>query len=173
MLLAAYQYKFGRDIEAMSRHLIDDVAVGWDELGTDLLDDAPPALVTALTGGEHWPSRTLDHLITPDGSSPVRMSVTDTTADEQDVQWGYVLHKEGVEVISPLHEDIGPIVSWSTDPRTAFNDHPAAWSALDSPPAMRTSRGRQPQSAPAAAPPPDASSPSSSRSLLCPRTPRP
>ncbi|MEU6904299.1 hypothetical protein ABZ935_02900 [Streptomyces coeruleorubidus] len=79
----------------MSRHLIDDVAVGWDELGTDLLDDAPPALVTALTGGEHWPSRTLDHLITPDGSPPVRMSVTDTTADEQDMQWGYVLHKEG------------------------------------------------------------------------------
>ncbi|MFF8014665.1 hypothetical protein [Streptomyces sp. NPDC007929] len=152
LLLAAYQYKFGRNIEAMSRHLIDDVAVGWDELGTDLLDDAPPALVTALTGGEHWPSRTLDHLITPDGSPPVRMSVTDTTADEQDVQWGYVLHKEGVEVISLLHEDIGPIVSWSTDPRTAFNDHPAAWSVLDSPPAMRASRGRQPQSAPAAAP---------------------
>ncbi|MGW0613279.1 hypothetical protein [Streptomyces sp. NPDC002788] len=58
MLLAAYQYKFGRNIEAMSRHLIDDVAVGWDELGTDLLDDAPPALVTALTGGEHRLSRT-------------------------------------------------------------------------------------------------------------------
>lgn len=79
----------------MSRHLIDDIAVGWDELGTDLLDGAPPALVTALTGGEHWPSRTLDHLITPDGSPPVRMSVTDTTADEQDMHWGYVLHKEG------------------------------------------------------------------------------
>lgn len=152
LLLAAYQYKFGRNIEAMSRHLIDDVAVGWDELSTDLLDDAPPALVTALTGGEHWPSRTLDHLITPNGSPPVRMSVTDTTADVQDVQWGYVLHKEGVEVISLLHEDIGPIVSWSTDPRTAFNDHPAAWSVLDSPPAMRASRGRQPQSAPAATP---------------------
>ncbi|MBB4795281.1 hypothetical protein [Streptomyces nodosus] len=43
------------------------------QLGTDLLDDAPPALVAALTGGEHRPSRTLDHLITPDGSPPVRM----------------------------------------------------------------------------------------------------
>ncbi|MFK0283252.1 hypothetical protein ACIQVL_22715 [Streptomyces sp. NPDC090499] len=136
----------------MTRHLIDDVAVGWDELGTDLLDDAPPALVNALTGGEHWPSRTLDHLVTSDGSPPVRMSVTETTAGEQDMQWGYVLHKEGVEVISLLHEDIGPLVSWSVDPRTAFNDHPAAWSSLDTPPSIRTPRGRRPQSAPAAAP---------------------
>lgn len=54
-------------------------------------------------------------------------------------------------MMSLLHEDIGPIVSWSIDPRTAFNDHPAAWSSLDSPPAIRASRGRQPQSAPAAA----------------------
>ncbi|MFF8925818.1 hypothetical protein ACF1AO_00975 [Streptomyces longwoodensis] len=148
LLLAAYQYRFGRDIEAMCRHLIDDVAVGWEELGTDLLDDAPPALVAALTGGERWPSRTLDHLVTPDGSPPVRMSVTDETADAQDMEWGYVLHKEGVEVVSLLHEDTGPIVSWSIDPRTAFNDHPTAWSCLDPAP----SRGRQLNSAPGAAP---------------------
>ncbi|MFF4969921.1 hypothetical protein [Streptomyces sp. NPDC001037] len=152
LLLAAYQYKFGRDIKAMCRHLIDDVAVGWDELGTDLLDDAPPALVTALTGGNHWPSRTLDHLVTPDGSPPVRLSVTDETADAQDMEWGYVLHKEGVEVISLLHEDIGPIVSWAIDPRTAFNDLPAAWSSRDSPPAIRASRSTPSPSAPAAAP---------------------
>lgn len=70
LLLAAYQHRFGRDLEAMSRHLIDDVAVGWDELGTDLLDGVPSPLVTALTGGEHWPSVTLDNLITADGSVP-------------------------------------------------------------------------------------------------------
>ncbi|MFC8223201.1 hypothetical protein ACFUTY_34145 [Streptomyces sp. NPDC057362] len=29
LLLAAYQYKFGRDVEAMAQHLIDDIAVGW------------------------------------------------------------------------------------------------------------------------------------------------
>lgn len=152
LLLAAYQYRFGRNVEAMCRHLIDDVAVGWDELGTDLLDDAPPALVAALTGGGHWPSRTLDHVITPDGSPPVRMSVTDTTADDQDMQWGYVLHQQGIEVISLLNEDLGPVVDWATDPRTAFNDHPAAWSSLDPAPTLRASRGTQPQSAPAAAP---------------------
>ncbi|MEV5449473.1 hypothetical protein [Streptomyces sp. NPDC052535] len=152
LLLAAYQYKFGRDVVAMWRHLIDDVAVGWDELGTDLLDGAPPALVSALTGGEQWPSRTLDHLVTPDGSPPVRMSVTGETAAEQDMQWGYVLHQQGIEVISLLHEDTGPVVDWATDPRTAFNDHPAAWSSPDPALAIRASRGRQPQSAPAAAP---------------------
>ncbi|MEU0844014.1 hypothetical protein ABZ370_31685 [Streptomyces sp. NPDC005962] len=152
LLLAAYQYKFGRNVEAMCRHLIDDVAVGWDELGTDLFDDAPPALVAALTGGEHWPSRTLDHLITPDGSPPVRMSVTDDTPDEQDMQWGYVLHQQGIEVISLLNKDIGPVVSWDTDPRTAFNDHPAAWSSLGPAPTLRAPRGTQPRSAPAAAP---------------------
>lgn len=118
----------------MSRLLIDDVAVGWDELGTDLLDDARPALVNALTGGEHWTSRTLDHLITPDGSPPVRISVTDTTADEEDMQWGYVLRQEDIEVISLLHEDIGPVVSWSTASRTVFNDHPAAGPPLTSRP---------------------------------------
>ncbi|MCP9213044.1 hypothetical protein [Streptomyces cucumeris] len=55
-------------------------------------------------------------------------------------------------MISLLHEDIGPVVSWSTDPRTAFNDHPAAWSSLDAPPATCAPRGSRPQSAPAAAP---------------------
>lgn len=151
LLLAAYQHKFGRNVEAMSRHLIDDVAVGWDELGTDLLDEAPHALVNALTGGEHWPSRTLDHLVTPDGSPPVRISVTDTTADQQDLQWGYVLHTEGIEVISLLHQDLGPVVDWATDPRTAFNDHPAAWSCLNPAPTIRASR-TPPRSAPATAP---------------------
>ncbi|MGQ4417050.1 hypothetical protein ACN6LA_003090 [Streptomyces sp. SAS_269] len=152
LLLAAYQHKFGRDVEAMSRHLIDDVAVGWDELGTDLLDRAPLSLVAALTGGEHWSSRTLDHLIAPDGSPPVRMTVTDETADAQDMQWGYVLHQQGIEVISLLNEDIEPVVDWATDPRTAFSDHPAAWSSLAPAPAIQASRSAPPQSAPAASP---------------------
>ncbi|MGW3240663.1 hypothetical protein [Streptomyces olivaceus] len=111
----------------MSRHLVDDVTVGWDELGTDLLEGAPPDLVHALTGGEQWPSRTLDHLVTPDGSPPVRMAVTDQDADAMDVQWGYVLHPRGIEVFNLLYAQRGPVVDWSTDPRTAFSDRPAAW----------------------------------------------
>ncbi|MEU6182775.1 hypothetical protein [Streptomyces coeruleorubidus] len=152
LLLAAYQYKFARDVEAMCCHLIDNVAIGWDELGTDLLDGAPPALVTALTGGEQWPSRTLDHLISPDGAPPVRLAVTESTVDEQDLQWGYVLGEEGIEVISLLHEDTGPVVSWATNPLTAFNDHPAAWTSLGPPPPVRATRSTPPPNAPAAAP---------------------
>ncbi|MFF8779518.1 hypothetical protein ACF07W_19825 [Streptomyces sp. NPDC015140] len=131
----------------MSRHLIDDVTVGWDELGTDLLDDAPPALVQALTGGEQWPSRALDHLVTPDGSPLVRMAVTEENADDMDVQWGYVLHPHGIEVFNLLHADRGPVVDWSTDPSTAFSDHPAAWT-----PARTGPRSTPPRSTPVGSP---------------------
>ncbi|MGV9790850.1 hypothetical protein ACWEIK_22325 [Streptomyces sp. NPDC004673] len=136
----------------MSRHLIDDVAVGWDELGTDLLDKAPREVVTALTGGEQWPSRTLDDLITPDGSPPVRMTVTADTVESADVQWGYILHEQGVEVISLLNADIGPIVGWATDARTAFNDHPAAWNPLAPAPVLGPARRTPPRTAPATQP---------------------
>ena len=57
LLLAAFQHRFGRDVDAMTRHLIDGVAIGWDQLGTDLLDGAPPAIITALTDGAQWSSR--------------------------------------------------------------------------------------------------------------------
>ncbi len=41
LLLAAYQHRFARDVDAMSVHLIGQVTIAWDELGTDLLDGAP------------------------------------------------------------------------------------------------------------------------------------
>lgn len=113
----------------MARHLVDGVAVGWDELGTDLLDGAPPEILSALTGGEQWSSSTLDHLVTPDGSPPVRMTVTEKTAADLDVQWGYILRPHGIEVISVLHAAAGPVVAWGTDPRARFSNHPAHWSA--------------------------------------------
>ncbi|PJN35887.1 hypothetical protein CG747_36410 [Streptomyces sp. CB02959] len=153
LLLTAFRYRFRQNLEAMSRHLVDDVAIGWDELGTDLLHGAPPALVAALTGGDQWPSRTLDNLITPDGAPPARMTVTDYTADEQDLQWGYILHPEGIEVISLLHEDIGPFVDWNTDPRTAFSDNPARWSSTAPPPVIQAPRIAAPQAAAGAATP--------------------
>ncbi|WP_107095009.1 hypothetical protein [Streptomyces chattanoogensis] len=160
LLLTAYQYRFNRRLEAMSRHLVDDVAIAWEELGTDLLDGAPPALVAALTGGEQWPSRTLDDLITTDGSPPVRMTVNDDTVEEQDLQWGYILHPHGIEVINLVHEDIGPVVDWNTDPRTVFSDNPAHWSSLAPAPVITPVRTTPPQ----AAPPPASVSGSPSRS---------
>ncbi|MFB7481890.1 hypothetical protein ACFUEM_25080 [Streptomyces anulatus] len=126
LLLAAFQHRFHQDLEAMTRHLVDDVAIGWEELGSDLLDGAPPEIIAALTGGEHWPSRTLDNLITPDGSPPTRMTVTETTAADQDLEWVYVLRPSGIEVIPAQHYASGPFISWDTDPRTDFTD-PAAW----------------------------------------------
>ncbi|MFP8903924.1 hypothetical protein [Streptomyces atacamensis] len=144
MLLATYQHRFGQDVEAMARHLVDAVAVGWEELGTDLLDSAPPEIITALTGGERWPSSTLDHLITPDGSPPVRMTVTEKTAADQDLQWGYILRPHGIEVISLLHAAAGPVVTWNTDPRTGFSDHPAHWPAPASAPGVNPARAARP-----------------------------
>ncbi|AKA06667.1 hypothetical protein SAZ_32820 [Streptomyces noursei ZPM] len=149
LLLAAFRYRFRGNLDAMSRHLVDNVAIAWDELGTDLLDGAPPALIAALTGGDQWPSLTLDDLLTPDGSPPVRMTVTDDTADAQDMQWGYVLHPQGIEVISVLHQDFGPGVKWSTDPRTVFSDNPAQWDPMAPPPILRTPPTIAPQAAPA------------------------
>ena len=55
-------------------------------------------------------------------------------------------------MISLRHEDIGPVVDWATDPRTAFSDHPTAWPSLAPAPAIRASRITPPQSAPAASP---------------------
>ncbi|WP_329283902.1 hypothetical protein [Streptomyces sp. NBC_00691] len=50
LILAAYRFRFGRDLEALSRYLVDDVVFAWEEIGTDLLDGAPPGLLQRLTG---------------------------------------------------------------------------------------------------------------------------
>ncbi|WP_405421499.1 hypothetical protein [Streptomyces erythrochromogenes] len=117
----------------MARNLIDDVPVGWSTLGTDLLDKAPEPLVQALVGGESFPGRQMDDLITPDGSPPVRMTVRDGATDGLD--WGYVLHDHGIEVISLNEELRGPVVGWMTDPMAHFSDHPALWPPADPAPA--------------------------------------
>ncbi|MEW1616021.1 MULTISPECIES: hypothetical protein [unclassified Streptomyces] len=110
----------------MARHLVDGTTIGWNELGTDLLDGAPSELITALTDGEQWPSTTLDHLVTPDGSPPIRMNVTEQTASDQDLDWGYVLRPNGVEVIDARYPVTGLVVSWNADPRRDFTN-PATW----------------------------------------------
>ncbi|MEU5162309.1 hypothetical protein AB0G74_22260 [Streptomyces sp. NPDC020875] len=138
----------------MTRHLVDDVAVGWDELGSDLLNGAPVQTLTLLTGGEVWPSRTLDHLITPDGSPPVRMTVTETTAADTDLQWGYILHPEGIEVIAVTAYERGPLVDWDTDPLSLISDNPAHWAPGR--PAPLADRQPTPAPAPASATPPAA-----------------
>ncbi|MEU7646303.1 hypothetical protein [Streptomyces huasconensis] len=147
LLLTAYQHRFARDVEAMSVHLIDQVSIAWDELGTDLLDGAPKALLKQLTGGERWPSREMDDIVTSDGSPPERVVITE--ADSSDLSWGYVLHPVGIEVISLYAADRGPIVDWNTDPRTRFSDHPYLWLPGQPVPATRLPRTTLVPAAPA------------------------
>ncbi|MFC8708879.1 MULTISPECIES: hypothetical protein [unclassified Streptomyces] len=127
LLLAAFQHRFHRDLDAMIRHLVDDVAVGWEELGSDLLQGAPPALAEALTAGENWPSRTLNPPVTPGDTARERPAVTHETALHMDVEWGYVLHPQGIEVINVLTDECGPVVDWDTDCLTTFDDAPDCW----------------------------------------------
>lgn len=129
----------------MTRHLVDSVVIGWDELGTDLLDNAPPDMVSALTGGQQWPSRTMDHLIATDGSPPVRMTVTEQTAADQDIEWGYILRPHGIELIPVAHATAGPVVGWETDPRTVFSDHPSRWTSPAIAPVVTPLRAAQPR----------------------------
>lgn len=157
LLLTAFQYRFNRDLEAMSRHLVDDVAIGWDELGTDLLDHAPPELFVALTGGETWPSTQPENLWTLDGSPPQRMTVNPEATD--DLEWGYVLHPHGIEVISLSEQHRGPVVGWATDPLYPFSDHPAMWAPTGPGP------GRVPRTAPKLSTTPVATSVSAPASL--------
>ncbi|GAA2254823.1 hypothetical protein GCM10010232_50050 [Streptomyces amakusaensis] len=125
LLLAAYNHRFAGDLDAMTRHLIDDVPVGWSTLGTDLLDGAPEQIRTALTLHGEYPSSGLDDLITLDGSPPERMTVTPETTEGLD--WGYILRPEGIEVISLREYTRGPLVGWDTDPLSRISDAPARW----------------------------------------------
>ncbi|MEI5100914.1 hypothetical protein RB200_23230 [Streptomyces sp. PmtG] len=147
LLLAACQHRFAHDVEAVSVHLIDQVTIAWDELGTDLLDGAPKSLLKQLTGGERWPSREMDNITTLDGSPPEREVITE--ANSSDLSWGYVLHPTGIEVISLDAADRGPIVSWDTDPRTRFSDHPHLWLPGQPVPATRPPRTTPAPAAPA------------------------
>ncbi|PKV84307.1 hypothetical protein [Streptomyces sp. TLI_146] len=149
LLLAAYQYRFARDVEAMSAHLIDQVTIAWDELGTDLLDGAPTPLLKQLVGGERWPSCEMDDIITADGSPPEQEVITETNSD--DLSWSYVLHPASIEVISLYAPDRGPIVDWNTDPRTRFSDHHSLWLPGQPVPATRPPRTAPPLAAPAPA----------------------
>ncbi|MFF5438853.1 hypothetical protein [Streptomyces achromogenes] len=137
----------------MTRHLVDDVAVGWEELGTDLLDGAQPYIVEELTRGERWASRTMDHLITLDGSPPTRMTVTEKDAAEQDLEWGYVLRPEGIEVISVPYADTGPVVGWDTYPLALFSDNPGYWLVPAQAPSATPARVAGPATAPASSRP--------------------
>jgi hypothetical protein len=131
----------------MSQHLIDNVAVGWSALGTDLLDSAPDALRDELTDGQHFPSSTLKDVLW-DGSPAERITVTEKTTSGLD--WGYVLHPHGIEIISLLEESHGPVVDWNTDPRARFSDSHVLWKPGRPIPATAPPLATQPSAPPTA-----------------------
>jgi hypothetical protein len=120
LLLAAHQYTFGGDTEALARYLIDVAPEGWSFLGTDLLVSAPGLLRDTLPRGHHEPGRRY-----PERSPGERLVFTERTASRLD--WGYVLHPQGIEVISAPGAARGPIVAWGTDPRARFRDTASLW----------------------------------------------
>ncbi|MFC9331295.1 hypothetical protein [Kitasatospora sp. NPDC057015] len=101
----------------MGRHLVDNVKVGWSFLGTDLLDGAPDDLRAEVAGHSTDPSREL--------SGAGSYLITDR--DTGDVEWAYVLHPHGIEVIGLSEHDRGPVVPWETDPRSRFSDRTHLW----------------------------------------------
>ncbi|MEV7888454.1 hypothetical protein ACWD3I_29695 [Streptomyces sp. NPDC002817] len=125
LLLAAYQHRFAGDLEAMARHLIDEIHHGWDELGTDLLDGTPAPVRLSLTGGQEYPSRQLANMYSTAGAPAERELITQDGTD--DLDWAYVLHPHGIEVIVLGAYDRGPVVAWDTDPRSVIRADPGAW----------------------------------------------
>ncbi|MFI1358202.1 hypothetical protein ACH4TV_32160 [Streptomyces sp. NPDC020898] len=127
LLLGAHQYRFDGDLDALCRHLIDEAPEGWSQLGTDLLDGAPEPLRAELVGSDEHPSRKHDnvHVITIGAAEPEPWTVTEKSHGGLD--WGYVLHPHGIEVISLHAEDRGPLVAWATDPRARFSNGTYRW----------------------------------------------
>ncbi|MFG3348670.1 hypothetical protein ACGF1Z_26875 [Streptomyces sp. NPDC048018] len=159
LLLAAYQFRFRRDLEALSRYLVDDVVFAWEEIGTDLLDGSPPGLLQRLTGGEQWPSREMTGVVNLDGTPAEREVITRDNSGGH--HWGYILHPAGIEVISRQNAPRGPVISWDTEPRTQFSEAMALWMP-DTPPPMSLPRDLPkltPAPAPPAAPPRTATRP--------------
>ncbi|KND28611.1 hypothetical protein IQ64_43540 [Streptomyces stelliscabiei] len=128
LLLGAYQYRFGADLDALCRHLIDEAPEGWSQLGTDLLESTPEPLRAELVGSDEHPSRKLDnvHVITVGAAEPEPRTVTEKSHGGLD--WGYVLHPHhGIEVIPLDAEHRGPVVAWDTDPRARFSNGTYRW----------------------------------------------
>ncbi|MGW3185712.1 hypothetical protein ACWDD9_41230 [Kitasatospora sp. NPDC001119] len=128
LLLSARQYRFGGDVEALSHHLIDTPAIGWRDIGIDLLDGAPEAVRAELIGPHSIPSSqySADDRPFPDSPPPGRQLVTQDTAAY--LSWAYVLRPDGIEVIGLSTYERGPVVPWSTDPTSFVSDYSELWS---------------------------------------------
>ncbi|MGW6577631.1 hypothetical protein ACWGAN_36430 [Streptomyces sp. NPDC054945] len=127
LLLGAARYRFGGDLDALRRRLIDGPH-DWKQLGMDLLDGAPDNVRERLDPhGDRGPSAPFDNVFNVDGTPAKPIPVTDANADAMGLEWGYVLHDHGIEVIALTWYDIGPIVPWDTDPLSRISGTPSLW----------------------------------------------
>ncbi|MGQ4383575.1 hypothetical protein [Streptomyces sp. SAS_270] len=67
----------------------------------------------------------MTNVINADGSPAERELITQDGTDE--LEWAYVLHPHGIEVIALHAYDRGPVVAWDTDPRSRVTANPSAW----------------------------------------------
>ncbi|MBZ3916719.1 hypothetical protein [Streptomyces acidiscabies] len=49
------------------------------------------------------------------------------------LDWAYVLHPTGIEVIARSDHERGRLVDWTTDPQTMFSSLPADWRPATAP----------------------------------------
>lgn len=131
----------------MTLHLVDNVPVGWSQLGTDLLSDAPGPLRQALPWPHSSPSQPLDDVFSADGTPLPRMTVTETSTDGLD--WGYILRPHGIEVIGLREHSRGPVLAWNTDPASRFSDSHHRWAPDLAPPVTIRPGTAAPSPAPA------------------------
>jgi hypothetical protein len=69
----------------------------------------------------------MGNVFTTDGNPARRMTVDESNAFDSDLQWAYVLHPHGIEVIALTHACNGPVVGWDCDPLISFSDEPWYW----------------------------------------------
>ncbi|AJT62517.3 hypothetical protein T261_0828 [Streptomyces lydicus] len=129
----------------MAAYLIDDAPEGWSYLGTDLLDRAPDVLRDHLARGRDDPGKRY-----PPHAPEAPLIYTERTASRLD--WGYVLHPHGIEVISRPGAERGPVVDWNTDPRVRLRDTRSLWTVGQPIPATTPPRATEPTIAPAPRP---------------------
>lgn len=165
LLLAAYQYRFTRDAESLSRYLVDTDAIGWDTLGDDLLDGAPAHFGVVLHPHPIGPSRPIVNVLSSDGGPARRMVFDESNAQDSQLKWAYVLRPLGVEVIALSQDTRGPVVGWDSDPLLSYSDEPRLWRP-DAPIPLTGARPKAPgmtATQPPAAGPPSAQQPTANR----------
>ncbi|KUH38570.1 MULTISPECIES: hypothetical protein [Streptomyces] len=138
LLLGALRYRFAGDLDALRRHLLD-APHDWQGLGVDLLEGAPDHVLKQLDPhAERFPSMPLTDVFTPSGEPAEPIPITERSTGG-DLEWGYILHDQGIEVIALPWYDRGPLVSWSTSPLARIHSAPLLW-APDKPAPVQAPR---------------------------------